>query len=258
MTGLHVLRPCGVLDCVQHARDWMLMDFLKILKSFEEFVYEALSWFVLLPKTLMRILWRPTRMFDYAAAEMGKEEKVRYNDAISPPLLLILCVLIAHFFDLAMRAQTPDPATTLAATLLASEQNLLLYRTLAFGLWALAGAVYLLLRTGRVLTRDSLRVPFYQQCYLVAPFALTVSIATSCSSAGGIAEIVGACLVIVSVLWFWFAQSRWMQQTSKLPLWRSVIAAIFILLIGAAANGVLAHVLLSEPAEATSRVESAS
>lgn len=29
------------------------MDFLKILKSFEEFVYEALTWLVLLPRTLL-------------------------------------------------------------------------------------------------------------------------------------------------------------------------------------------------------------
>lgn len=38
------------------------MDFLKIPKSFEEFVYEALTWLVLPPRTLFRILVAPARM----------------------------------------------------------------------------------------------------------------------------------------------------------------------------------------------------
>ena len=40
----------------------LFVDFLKILKSFEDFVYEALIWLVLLPKTLWRILRRPRQM----------------------------------------------------------------------------------------------------------------------------------------------------------------------------------------------------
>ena len=38
------------------------MDFLKILKSFEDFVYEALIWLILLPRTLLRIVLRPRQM----------------------------------------------------------------------------------------------------------------------------------------------------------------------------------------------------
>ena len=224
------------------------MDFLKILKSFEEFVYEALSWFVLLPKTLARIVVHPARMSDYAASELARSENVRYNDGISPPLLLILCVLIAHVLDLAVRPQTPDTSGSLASTLLASEQNLLLYRTLAFGLWALAGSVYFLLRSGMAISRDSLRVPFYQQCYLVSPFALALSVGTSLLMVGGKTEAVGAGLVLGGFLWLGVVQTRWIGRAAKLSAWRAVIAAACIVLIGAMANGVLIHVLASTQA----------
>lgn len=224
------------------------MDFLKILKSFEEFVYEALSWFVLLPKTLARIILSPARMSEYAAAELEKDDAIRYNDALSPPLLLILCVLIAHSLDLAIRPQTPDTSGSLASSLLASEQNLLVYRTLAFGLWALAGAVYLLLQGGVLISRDNLRVPLYQQCYLVSPFALSLSVGTSFLMMGGYGEFVGACLALGGFLWLFFVQSRWIAKAAKLPTWRALIAGICIVLIGALANAMLIQALMNTQA----------
>lgn len=148
------------------------MDFLKLLKSFEELVYEALLWFILVPKTLWQIIRRPHAMTAYASAELAARDDRRFNEAISPPLLLILCVLLSQFFDLAVRTPAQGNNGSIASVLLASEQNLLLYRTLAFGIWALAGATYFLLRSRASISRESLRVPFYEQCYLVSPFAL--------------------------------------------------------------------------------------
>jgi hypothetical protein len=135
------------------------MDFLKILKSFEEFVYEALTWLVLLPRTLWRIVLSPRRMTGYAGAQLASQSEAGFSEAISPPLLLILCVLISHFFDLAVRNPAPEVEAGLGAIVLSSEQNLLLYRTIAFGVWSLAGAVYLLVRTHRSVDRETLRAP---------------------------------------------------------------------------------------------------
>ena len=137
------------------------MDFLKILKSFEEFVYEALTWLILLPRTLMRILLSPARMADYASSQLSSQSESRFSEAISPPLLLMLCVLLSHAIDLGIRNSTQTADGSLAAMVLSSEQGLLLYRTISFGVWALAGAVYLLLRTGAAVNRETLRAPFY-------------------------------------------------------------------------------------------------
>lgn len=226
------------------------MDFLKILKSFEEFVYEALTWILLLPRTLTRIAAWPQRMTDYAAAELKRSDEARFSDAVSPPLLLILCVFIAHLVDLRVRSQEPSVSGSLASVIFASEEYLLLYRTIAFGVWALAGATYLLVSTRQPVNRESLRIPFYEQCYLVAPFALLLSISTSLLFADykGTAVI----LVIGGTLWFWIAQALWISHKRRLPIWRSGVAATVIILAGAAINAGVGRVLSHTDAPETS------
>ena len=225
------------------------MDFLKILKSFEEFVYEALLWIILLPRTLVRIVVRPRRMCAYAAAELTRDDDARFNEAMSPPLLLILCILLAHFIDLGVRTQDSVASDTLANVLLGSEQNLLLYRTIAFGVWALAGATYFLIRTGVPIGRDSLRVPFYEQCYLVAPFALVVSVGTSLMLANREEADIAVLATLSAALWFWIAQAGWIARRAQLSLWRAAVAATVILLIGAAINAVVGHALTNVHAD---------
>lgn len=219
------------------------MDFLKLLRSLEEFVYEALLWLILVPKTLAKILLRPRAMTAYAAAELATPDERRYNEAISPPLLLALCVVIAQVIDLGVRNQVQIDGGSMASVLLASEQNLLLYRTIAFGLWALAGAVYFRVRSGVSISRENLRVPFYEQCYLVSPFALLLSASISLASADRTSATVGAVLALSGTLWFWLVQVDWIRCRARLPLWRSIVAATIILLMGALSNALVGQAL---------------
>lgn len=55
------------------------MDFLKILKSFEDFVYEALTWLVLLPRTLWHIVTSPRHMTSYAAKQLDSTSETRFS-----------------------------------------------------------------------------------------------------------------------------------------------------------------------------------
>lgn len=220
------------------------MDFLKILKSFEEFVYEALTWLVLLPRTLWRIVVAPRRMTDYAGAQLASQSETRFSEAVSPPLLLILCVLISHFIDLAVRRPTPAVGQGLGNVLLSSEQNLLLYRTIAFGVWSLAGAVYMLMRIRRPVDRETLRAPFYEQCYLVAPFAFTMSMALTLIALGHPwALLTAVSLTLLATAWFWLAQAAWLRKHASLSLWRSLVAAAFVLAVGSAVNAGVGHAL---------------
>ncbi|MCA8917275.1 MAG: hypothetical protein KDB90_17925 [Planctomycetes bacterium] len=222
------------------------MDFLKILKSFEEFVYEALTWLVLLPRTLLRIVVSPGRMTAYARQELGSESEARFSDALSPPLLLILCVLISHFIDLAVRSPDTKVESGLGGMVLSSEQNLLLYRTIAFGVWSLAGSVYLLLCLRKPVNRETLRMPFYEQCYLVAPFALATSISLTLIDLGQTwSLLVATFLSLAFVLWFWVTQAAWLRSSASLGRWRSLVAATLVLLVGSVVNAGIGHVLTS-------------
>ena len=220
------------------------MDFLKILKSLEEFVYEALIWLVLLPQTLVRILMYPRRMAAYAERELASDDEQRFGDAISPPLLLILCVLIAHLVDLAIRTPAPMEGNSLANAILSSEQNLLLYRTVAFGVWALAGAGWFLGGHRLDFNRTRLRGPFYEQCYLVAPFALGQSIGTSMALIGGAMRVYGVAVVLAVTVWFWLVQIDWVRHRAGFRLRTSVLAATATLVTGALVNTALGYVLL--------------
>lgn len=221
------------------------MDFLKILKSFEEFVYEALTWLVLLPRTLWRIVLAPRRMTAYAGAQIASQSETRFSEAISPPLLLILCVLLSHVVDLAVR----HPAAGVDGTsipLLSSEQNLLLYRTIAFGVWSLAGALYMLVRTRRPVDRESLRAPFYEQCYLVAPFALVVSLSLTWMAVDRPWVLVASLAsVVVATVWFWLAQAAWLRRHASLVPWRSLVAAALVLVAGSIVNVAVGQMLLA-------------
>lgn len=220
------------------------MDFLKILKSFEEFVYEALTWLVLLPRTLWRIVVSPHRMTGYASAQLACDSQTRFSAAVSPPLLLILCTLLAHFIDLAVRDPTPETGHALKNVLLASEENLLLYRTIAFGVWSLAGAVYMLVRTRQPVDRETLRAPFYEQCYLVAPFAFAQSVTlTLMLLARPVPLVVGLALNLAATAWFWLAQAAWLRRHAGLNRWRGLAAAAVVLAVGFAVNLGLGYAL---------------
>lgn len=222
------------------------MDFLKILKSFEEFVYEALTWLVLLPRTLWRIVVAPRRMTRYASTQLASQSRTRYSEAISPPLLLILSMLIAHFIDLAVRHPAPVQADGLGSIVLSSEQNLLLYRTIAFGVWSLTGAVYVLVHTGRPVDRETLRAPFYEQCYLVAPFAFVMSVALTLIALDQPWTLLTAVALTVSAtVWFWLAQASWLRERASLGLWRSLLAASLVLVIGFSVNAGVDRVLMA-------------
>ena len=139
--------------------DGKSMDFLKILKSFEEFVYEALTWLILLPRTLLRILWSPARMTDYASGQLSSQSESRFSEAISPPLLLMLCVLLSHAIDLGIRNSTHLADGSLAAVLLLLStllwfwlvQAAWLRRRSGFALWRSLVAATVVLLAGSII-----------------------------------------------------------------------------------------------------------
>lgn len=65
------------------------MDLLKILRSFEEFIFEATSWLIFYPMTLWRVLRDPLAAMDYSDREQADSDERRYDDTLSPPLFLL-------------------------------------------------------------------------------------------------------------------------------------------------------------------------
>jgi len=136
------------------------MDFLKILRSFEEFIFEATTWLLFYPLTLWRIVRGPLAAMDYSDREQADPEDKRYDDAISPPLVLLATIVIANFVSVAVHIPPPEGASDLTKALAASPERLALFRSLVFSLIPLVAALTLLRRLGHKVSRHSLRPPF--------------------------------------------------------------------------------------------------
>lgn len=192
------------------------MDLLKILRSFEEFIFEATTWLVLYPLTLWRILRDPLAAMTYSDAQQNAPEDSRYNDAISPPLLLLATIVLLNFIGLALHMAQPVGHGELSRQLLSSQQHLILLRSLLFSLIPLLSAVTLLRRQNTAISRDALRAPFYAQCYLAAPFAAIVSIGLMMQQRTDVSNALAAAIALAGAVWFAVTQTRWFR--SKLDL----------------------------------------
>ena len=203
------------------------MDLLKILRSFEEFLFEAVSWLVFYPLTLWRILRGPLAAMDYSDREQSDSEEHRYDDALSPPLFLLATIVLANLISLALHVPPPPEVSTVTRTLLASQQNLILFRSLAFSLIPLVAAVTLLRHEKKRISRETLRPPFSAQCYLAALCAAFVSVGGTIFQRPDLPNAVGAAIMIGGTCWFLFVQSRWFARRLGISVVKGVGVAVW-------------------------------
>ena len=215
------------------------MDLLKILRSFEEFLFEAVSWLVFYPLTLWRILRGPLAAMDYSDREQGDSEEHRYDDALSPPLFLLATIVIGNLIALALHVPPPPETSETTRVLLASQQNLVLFRSLAFSLIPLVAAVTLLRHEKKRISRETLRAPFYAQCYLAAVCAACVSVGGAIFQRPELPNAIGAVIMLGGAAWFLFVQAHWFARrlnvsTAKgagIAVWAMVRAVIYLFAI---------------------------
>jgi hypothetical protein len=209
-----------------------VMDFMKILRSFEEFLYEIMSWLVFYPRTLFRILRRPVAMADYTLREMDEEQDRQFAEAISPPLTLILSLLLAHVAELIFAAPLTYPHNRIGQAIFGTEQGLLLFRCVCFSTYALVAAAWTMYRTRQRVDRDTLRGPFYIQSYLAAPFAVLFSLSSLVTREGGHAlHVAGIVLCVASIVWYIGARMMVYRHFSGCSVLRSsaIVITNFVL-----------------------------
>lgn len=152
------------------------MDFFKLLRSLDELLFEFLTWIIYYPRTLWMVLRHPLQMIDYSDHEQGDQADERYTDTISPPLLLLLTLVLGHVIEVNTHGETIKAGSDMARAILASDQNVIALRAFVFGLLPLFTATFYLKRKKLPLERKYLRAPFFAECYVVAVFALLIAI----------------------------------------------------------------------------------
>lgn len=193
------------------------MDFMKILKSLEEFLYEVMTWLVFYPRTMWLALRRPLTMMNYADSELHDRTAEQYTDTLSPPLFLVLTIIISHGLELALVGQSKLVTDTAGlSALISDDTNLIIFRAICFSLFPLMTALLLLWRQKTKLDRETLRPPFYSQCYIAAPFALMSGIVTiTIGNPDDRVRLAAAAVMLVVVVWYLAIQTCWFAQHLK-------------------------------------------
>jgi hypothetical protein len=154
-----------------------IMDVFNIGKSIEKFIFELLMWLIFYPYTLFRVIFQPGYMLDYARQETLKNEDISFDSGMKPSIFLFLSIVIAAF----LAPLAPADLATLKGSqtgqyVTQSWINLLFFRMAVFSIFPITFAlIYDLITPGSV-TRNSLKIPFNQQCYICAPFTLITSL----------------------------------------------------------------------------------
>lgn len=217
------------------------MDFIRILRSLEEFLYEVMTWLVFYPRTLLRTLLWPIQVLEYSRTELRKPEEEQFQDTLSAPLFLMLSLVISHLIELALHLHPFANTGHVAETLFGSDQNLVILRSLMFAIFPLMFAVEQVRDTKQTLTRKTLRGPFYGECYPASVFCLAVGIGGTTVQAFPANAPVGWALIVGAIIWYLGLQIVWLKRFNErwsrailLTLGCFLKAAVVMLLIATA------------------------
>ena len=200
------------------------MDFMKLFKSLEELLYEIIVTLVFFPKTLWLTFRYPQRMMDYADTELGDVQSEQYKDTLSPPLFLMMCVGISY---LAERAAPGPQDLSALPSFMQNPENLLALRVLIFSLFPLMMSLRLLNGLNIPLDRDTLRPPFFAQCFVAAPVAMMVGLSqTIRHMAAPHSGYVASALLFVTLYWYFRQQAFWFEAKLKRGMFRSWLMGI--------------------------------
>lgn len=192
------------------------MSPLALLRSIEEILYEVVSWLVFYPKTLWMTVGRPLRTMAYSDREQRDKPEQQYLDSLSPPLFLVLSILLAHGLELLAGLNLDQSRTEIGRMVTSSDQTLLSVRAVMFSLYTLAYAGLSLALAKKRIDRESLRAPFFAQCFLSGALAILTSVGTI-----GIrypdegATLAGVAIIVVTVIWYVAVQTRWLSRIDR-------------------------------------------
>lgn len=148
---------------------------MKWLNSLDELLYEIMSWLLFFPITLWRATSRPVSTMREIEREAALPDDQRYGAVLSPPLFLALALLLGHAVATALGQTDKIIASHHGlADLINDNASALVLRVIVFAAFPLFLAARLVRRQGVKLNRASLQLPFYEQCYPAAVFALGV------------------------------------------------------------------------------------
>lgn len=193
------------------------MDIFKLSKSLDELIFDVMMWVIFYPYTLARIIFTPDKAIQYVAEEMSDpNDRFPFDNGISPPLFLFLSIVLGWAISIDVPAADLAESNSNFAKLVAdSGWNELLFSMALYCIFPLTAAVLCEWRTPGGITRETFRLPFYQQAYLCGPFALISYTALLFASASrdGMTILFYFAFVLGALAWFLFVQTIFFRRS---------------------------------------------
>lgn len=193
------------------------MNFFNLLQSLDELLYEVMSWLVFYPVTLWRTLVRPLRMMDYSDVEQGDAAEEQYTDTLSPPLFLLLSLILVHAAEIALVGADAVVVSKVGlSALVSNDTDLIILRIVTYSLFPVLMATRMVRARKVEVNRQTLRAPFYSQCYGAALLAIllgTGELLVRLEHKWSI--LAGGALMLFALLWFGTLQTAWFNQHLK-------------------------------------------
>jgi hypothetical protein len=193
------------------------MNFFNLLQSLDELLYEVMSWLVFYPVTLWRTLVRPLKMMDYSDVEQVDKADQQYTDTLSPPLFLLLSLILVHAAELALVGNDAVVISKVGLSALVSNNtDLIILRIVTYSLFPVLLATRMVRARKVEVNRETLRGPFYSQCYVAALLAILLGSGELLIRLGHKWSLLaGAALILFALLWFGTLQTAWFNQHLK-------------------------------------------
>jgi len=193
------------------------VNFFNLLQSLDELLYEVMSWLVFYPVTLWRTLVRPLQMMDYSDVEQGDAAEEQYTDTLSPPLFLLLSLILVHAAEIALVGANAVVVSKVGlSALVSNDTDLIILRIVTYSLFPMLMATRMLRARKVEVNRQTLRAPFYSQCYGAALLAILLGTGELLIRLGHEwSLLIGAALMLFGLLWFGTLQTAWFNQHLK-------------------------------------------
>jgi hypothetical protein len=210
------------------------MDFFKFIQSLDELLFEVLSWLLFYPTTLWRVLVHPVRTLRYAEAELQKEPDEQFSDSLSPPLFLMLTLIIVHVVELSWVGQSEVvKGRSGVNAFVTSDTSIIVLRTVLFGLFPLLLARQFAKASGAPVNRATIKNAFYAQCFATAPFALLISASTLIGRRYGATALWPTLGCLLSgLIWLGLIQTEWFHAKLKIGRWAAFKQSSVVMLQG--------------------------
>jgi hypothetical protein len=207
-----------------------LVPFIFFLKNFEVLLYEIMSWVIFYPRTLWRCGRHPLQMMDRGECDLKLPVPEQFMDIVSPPIFLLLTVIAASLFEVAVVGHSPliDNGIGLAG-LISDNTSLILFRLIAFAtLPILAGALGLAILR-RPLDRLTLQPLFYAQCFATTPVVLLCCIAETLTRLPSPeANIPAGILFAIAAVFYVGVEASWFAREAKSGRLRGILWALLV------------------------------